>query len=154
MGSSLINKLDELGLAEQGVVTPSQKMFAAMRLQGRSNTTNEFEGGAAGSTGNAIPLATTFVSGTAGIRDYRKVLDELNPGDTLSLEHDRHDPNDPLRVIVSTSQGNQLGFLPKDQCATAASLIDAGKRLFAQVASIDEKQHWAEVSITLFMIDE
>ena len=32
MSGSLIDKLEELGLAEQGVVTPSQKMFAAMRL--------------------------------------------------------------------------------------------------------------------------
>ena len=153
MGSSLINKLEELGLAEQGVVTPAQKMFAAMRLQGRSNTTNEFEGSMTG-RGNAIPLAVTTISGTAGIRDYRKVLDELNPGDTLSLEHDRYDPAEPNRVLVSDPQGRQLGFLPKENCTMAASLLDAGKHLFAKVASIDEKQHWAEVSVTLFMLDE
>lgn len=154
MVSPLIEKLEELGLAEQGVVTPAQKMFAAMRLQGRSNTTNEYEGSAAGGRGNAIPLLSTTVAGTAGIQNYRQVLDELSPGTALVLARGQQNPGQELRVLVLDAQRRQLGYLPPEDAAVAASLLDAGKQLFARIASIDEKQHWAEVSITVFMQDD
>lgn len=152
MVSSLIEKLAELGLADQGVVTPAQKMFAAMRLQGKSNTTNEYEGNTATSTGNAIPLLSTTVAGTASIENYRQVLDELSPGTTLSLA--RIDTVDQAtHVHVCDAQGRQLGFLPADDASVVASLLGAGKHVFARVANIDEKPHWAEVAITVYMQD-
>ena len=153
MVSTLIEKLEELGLAEQGVVTPAQKMFAAMRLQGRSNTTNEYEGNGAGGRGNAIPLLSTTVAGTAGIQNYRQVLDELSPGATLVLVRENNDPGQAIRVTVLDAQRRHLGYLPPDDATVTASLLEAGKQLFARVASIDEKQHWAEVAITVFMQD-
>lgn len=153
LATALIEKLEDLGLAEQGVVTPAQKMFAAMRLQGRSNITNEYEGNTAGTTGNAIPLFTTMVAGTSSIQNYRQVLDELTPGDTLSLSFTAGGPGTPLAVYVHDPKGRQLGHLPNDDATITASLLSAGKQLFARVANIDEKQHWAEVAITVLMQD-
>ena len=153
MVSSLLEKLEELGLAEQGVVTPAQKMFAHMRLQGRSNTTNEYEGNQAHRRGNAIPLFSTTVAGTAGMQDYRHILDQLSPGDTLSLLQERNVQHEEARIAVCDTQTRQLGYLPAEDARVTASLLSAGKHLFARVGSIDEKQHWAEVAITVYLQD-
>ena len=152
MDGALIDKLEELGLAEQGVVSPAQKMFAQMRLSPQSSATNEYES-AHVLRGNAIPMLNTTLAGTAAIEDYRHVLDELHPSDTLELVRDPANESDEHAVALIDSKGRKVGFLPRGDNETVSNLMDAGKQLFAQVANIDEKHHWAEVAITVFLQD-
>ena len=151
MDGALIDKLEELGLAEQGVVSPAQKMFAQMRLNPQSSITNEHERGVV--HGNAIPMLSTTLAGTAAIDDYRHVLDELHPSDTLELVRDPANEADEHAVALIDAKGRKVGFLPRGDNETVSNLMDAGKQLFAQVANIDEKHHWAEVAITVFLQD-
>ena len=152
MDGSLIDKLEELGLAEQGVVSPSQKMFAHLRQEPQTSLTNEHEQ-ATGRRGNAIPMLSTTLAGTSNIDDYRHVLDELHPSDTLELVRDPANEADEHAVALIDARGRKVGFLPHGDNETVSNLMDAGKHLFAQVANIDEKHHWAEVAITVFLQD-
>ena len=152
MDGALIDKLEELGLAEQGVVSPAQKMFAQMRQGPQSSATNEYEN-ARVLRGNAIPMLSTTLAGTAAIDDYRHVLDELHPSDTLELVRDPSNEVDEHAVALIDAKGRKVGFLPHGDNETVSNLMDAGKQLFAQVANIDEKHHWAEVAITVFLQD-
>ena len=124
-----------------------------MRLAGTSPATNEHEGNSERSVGNAIPMLTTMVAGTANIEDYRRILDELHPSDTLELVRDTSNEHDARTVLILDGKGRKLGFLPHGDNEAVSSLMDAGKHLFAQVSNIDEKHHWAEVAITVFLQD-
>ena len=54
----------------------------------------------------------------------------------------------------AVAKGRKVGFLPRGESETVSNLMDAGKQLFAQIANIDEKHHWAEVAITVFLQDD
>ena len=153
MDGALIEKLEELGLAEQGVMSPAQKMFAHMRQNPQPGTTNEHERSRL-QRSNAIPMLSTTLAGTASIGDYRHVLDELHPSDTLELVRDPSNEADEHAVALIDAKGRKVGFLPRGESETVSNLMDAGKQLFAQIANIDEKHHWAEVAITVFLQDD
>ena len=93
-------------------------------------------------------LLSTFIAGYqyhAGPR----VEEDLHVGDALTLVREPDNPHDRLAVRLDW-HGEKLGYLPRNENAEIARLIDAGEALIARIAGIDhEAQPWERVRVVV-----
>jgi hypothetical protein len=72
-------------------------------------------------------------------------------GNTLQVERDCHNYYDPWAVRILTTSNDMLGFLPRNQNRTAASMADQGIRLSARIMSYhQDAAPWERLSISLW----
>jgi hypothetical protein len=99
-----------------------------------------------------IHLFDSFVAGTSFLKDSR-VLDEIRIGDKLTL---RREDNkfDSKAILVLTSVGQKLGYIPEKDNAIFARLMDAGKVLSATITDIRERSgNFRQISIGIYLVD-
>jgi hypothetical protein len=95
-------------------------------------------------------LLTTFIAGYqyhAGPR----VEEALRVGEPLGLAREPENPHDPLAVRLDW-QGHKLGYLPHNENAEIARLLDAGEALVASITGIDRAaEPWERVRVGVAM---
>ena len=77
-----------------------------------------------------------LVAGAAGAAQFHDAVlqgDGADPGSPLLLRRDPGNEHDPNAVRVETTDGAQLGWVPRDLAADLAPRIDAGERWSAVV---------------------
>jgi len=111
--------------------------------------------GGAGAT--PIP-ANSFCLGefnVAGFQHYNgmipKISNCLKTSQSLLIKRDDGNPFDPCALKILTPHGCMLGFIPKSQNRTAATLADQGVKLHAKVESYEEGfEPWERLTISLW----
>ncbi len=75
----------------------------------------------------------------AGIQYYQvnDVIDELAPATALKLRREPCNPHDDLAIEILTQTEVKLGYVPRHRNPVLARLMDAGKKLVAEVAVIN-----------------
>ena len=99
-----------------------------------------------------IHLFDTYVAGTSYLKDS-SVLDEIKAGDKLTL---RREDNkfDSKAILVLTSDGKKLGYVPEKDNVIFSRLMDAGKMLSATITEIKERSgNFRQISIGIFLVD-
>jgi hypothetical protein len=82
-----------------------------------------------------IFLLETHIAGL-GYYDLKQVTETLQVHDALQLRREAGNTYDELAIEVLTLSQSKLGYLPKHRNPILARLMDAGKSLLAEVASI------------------
>ena len=99
-----------------------------------------------------IHLFDTYVAGTSYLKDS-SVLDEIKSGDKLTL---RREDNkfDSKAILVLTSDGKKLGYVPEKDNVIFSRLMDAGKMLSATITEIRERSgNYRQISIGIYLVD-
>lgn len=99
-----------------------------------------------------IHLFDSYVAGTSFLKD-NGVLDEIKVGDKLTL---RREDNkfDSRAILVLTSDGRKLGYVPEKDNLIFSRLMDAGKALSATVAEIKERHgNFRQIAIGIYLVD-
>jgi len=91
-------------------------------------------------------LLTTFIAGYQ-YHAGPSLEEELRVGEPLTLVREPENPHDPFAVRLDW-QGRNLGYLPRNENAEIARLLDAGEALVASIAGIDrEAEPWERVRV-------
>ena len=94
-----------------------------------------------------VTLLDTYVAGTDHY-EARRVAGDLRPGEALVLRREPANAYDDLAIEVFTRAGAKLGYVPRADNEPFARLMDAGKRVEAEIAAVDPG-HWREIAMTL-----
>lgn len=115
-----------------------------------------------GSSGNApmptpysheIFLLETFIAGTSHVENMGELCRELAPEERLHLLRESKNEYDSNAIVVKTSDGAKLGYVPRVKNEVLARLLDGGKALYAVIQIIEPKDHWVRIVIKIFMQD-
>ena len=149
MDATLNAKLNELGLTQRGVLTPTQKMLAALESDGSPQSAIE----GAPDLRRAVALATVAVEGASHAGESAACAADLAVGSTLDLVHDVENPTSPHAVMLLDKQGRKLGYVPNVAGEVVCNLLAARKQLVARVEHIDAGSPTPEISVTVLMRD-
>ena len=90
-----------------------------------------------------------FCGCIAGLQyaDGRHIIDQLQPGDALTLMREPDNPHDGHAVRVNW-RDHKLGYIPRDQNHTIAALLDAASTLDAHIVAVNHgREPWQQVEI-------
>jgi len=102
-----------------------------------------------------IFLLECHVAGTTHVGDIEAKTKDLVVGDLLTLQRDPENTHDPLAIAVYTAKKERVGWVPQRKNAVFARLMDAGKFVYAKVASKElvEEDEWLDMRIKIYMRD-
>ncbi len=99
-----------------------------------------------------IHLFDSFVAGTSFLEDSG-VLDKVKVGDKLALRRENN-KFDSKAILILTSDGQKLGYIPEKDNLIFSRLMDAGKALFATITEIKERRgNFKQISIGIYLAD-
>ena len=102
-----------------------------------------------------IFLLECHVAGTTHVGDIEAKTKDLAEGDVLTLQRDPENKYDPLAIAVYTAKKERIGWVPQRKNAVFSRLMDAGKFVYAKVASKEhvEEDSWLDMRIKIYMRD-
>ena len=110
-------------------------------------------GGLALPYSNDIFLLDCHIAGTSHVEDINSIYPDLYIDQKIILRRESSNKHDGLAILVLTEDQKKLGYIPRDQNEVISRLMDAGKRLFAQIQSIKDKNGWKNINIKVYMSD-
>ena len=99
-----------------------------------------------------IMLARMHVAGTY-YYEAEQAAEGLSEGQRFGLRREPENEHDEFAIEVLTLEGHKLGYIPRQYNEIPARLMDAGKRLFVKMESMDRGETWLEIRLSLFMED-
>ena len=99
-----------------------------------------------------IMLAQMHVAGTHYYEE-KEVVEGLSAGQRFGLRREPENAHDEFAIEVLTTEGHKLGYIPRQYNEIPARLMDAGKRLFVQMESLERLGRWLEIRLSLYMED-
>lgn len=100
---------------------------------------------------NEIHLFDTYVAGTTHI-DEQSVFDSIEIGNKLILVREENKFDDRA-IIIQTSDGGKLGYVPEKDNLVFSRLMDAGKLLTAKIRSHEVKGTYHKIGIGIYLVD-
>ena len=102
-----------------------------------------------------IFLLECHVAGTTHVGDIDAKTKDLAEGDVLTLRRDPENKYDPLAIAVYTAKQERIGWVPQRKNSVFSRLMDAGKMLYAKVASKElvEEDGWVDMRMKIYMRD-
>ncbi len=98
-----------------------------------------------------IFLFDTYVAGTTHIEGIEELELHLNINDKLDFFREPDNPYDNRAIVIKTSGGVKIGYVPKQDNVIFSRLMDAGKLLFGRIASKEKKGSWVKIYIKVFL---
>ncbi|MBP7187703.1 MAG: HIRAN domain-containing protein [Ruminococcus sp.] len=99
-----------------------------------------------------IHLFDTYVAGVSYLKD-KSVLQEIKIKDRLTLQREDNKFDDKA-ILILTSDGKKLGYVPEKDNVIFSRLMDAGKLLVAYISSIQKKSiDYQRISIGIYLVD-
>ena len=109
-----------------------------------------------------ILLITVFVAGCTHVKGFARLSRKLKVDDRLKLIREPKNEYDERAILVKSPEGKKLGYIPRKHNTVIASLMDAGKSVFAVVREINFLEdfdgrmvplHYEELLIDVYMED-
>lgn len=85
-------------------------------------------------------LFDTYIAGTTHIPDMDELEPQLAVADRLSFFREPDNPHDPQAIVIKTSSGAKIGYVPQRDNVIFARLMDAGKLLFGTITTKEKKR--------------
>lgn len=98
-----------------------------------------------------IFLFDTYVAGTTHIEGIEELEPYLNPDDRLEFFREPDNKYDKQAIVIKTTDGVKIGYVPKQDNVIFARLMDAGKLLFGKITSKEKKGSWVKIYIKVFL---
>lgn len=103
---------------------------------------------------DSIYLMTTTIAGLFYTDNIDDLLDDLHIGDDLLFEREPNNQHDENAIIVNNPNGEKLGYIPRETNTVFARLMDAGKKIFGIVKTLnDDDNYYDRVMVDVFMED-
>ena len=98
-----------------------------------------------------IFLFDTYVAGTSHVEGIKDLEPRLNIDDKLEFFREPDNPHDAKAIVIKNADGVKIGYVPKADNAIFSRLMDAGKLLFARIASKKMKGNWLKIEIKVYL---
>ena len=98
-----------------------------------------------------IFLFDTHVAGTGYIEGIKELEPHLNIDDKLDFFREPDNPHDSRAIVIKNASGVKIGYVPKIDNAVFSRLMDAGKLLFARIASKERSGNWLKIEIKVYL---
>ena len=98
-----------------------------------------------------IFLFDTYIAGTTHIEGIEELAVYLNVDDKLDFFREPDNPYDEQAIMIKTTNGVKLGYVPKQDNVIFARLMDAGKLLFGRISHKETKGRWVKIKIKVFL---
>lgn len=99
-----------------------------------------------------IHLFDTYVAGVSYLKD-KSVLENIKIKDRLTLQREDNRFDDKA-ILILTSEGKKLGYVPEKDNIIFSRLMDAGKMLVAYITDIKKRSiDYQQISIGIYLVD-
>jgi hypothetical protein len=98
-----------------------------------------------------IYLFDTHVAGTSHIEGIDELEPFLNIEDKLEFFREPDNAFDPQAIVIKTTDGVKIGYVPEKDNVIFARLMDAGKLLFGRITSKKFEGKWLKMEIKIFL---
>lgn len=99
-----------------------------------------------------IHLFDTYIAGVSYLKD-KTVLQEIKIKDRLTLQREDNKFDDKA-ILILTSDGKKLGYVPEKDNIIFSRLMDVGKLLVAYITEIKKKSiDYLQISIGIYLAD-
>lgn len=98
-----------------------------------------------------IFLFDTYIAGTTHIEGIEELEPHLNIEDKLDFFREPDNRYDKEAIMIKTSGGVKIGYVPKQDNVIFARLMDAGKLLFGRISYKEKKGKWVKIKIKVFL---
>ena len=99
-----------------------------------------------------IHLFDTYVAGVSYLKD-KTVLENIKIKDRLTLQREDNKFDDKA-ILILTSEGKKLGYVPEKDNIIFSRLMDAGKMLVAYITEIKKRSiDYQQISIGIYLVD-
>ena len=98
-----------------------------------------------------IFLFDTYVAGTTHIEGIEELEPHLLEDDRLEFFREPDNQHDKQAIVIKTVDGVKIGYVPRQDNAIFARLMDAGKLLFGKITSKEKKGAWVKIYIKVFL---
>ena len=130
-------------MAHELITTKQQELVSVLDKQGIGELLKPLS--------KEIHLFDSFVAGTAKLADDTAIK-KVNVGDKLTLQREESKFDD-YAVMILSSEGEKIGYIPEKDNRIFARLMDAGKLLIAKVQKIDQKGSFFQIGIGIYLVD-
>lgn len=98
-----------------------------------------------------IYLFDTHVAGTSHVEGIMELEPYLDIGDRLNFFREPDNTYDPKAIVIKTSNGVKIGYVPECDNVIFSRLMDAGKLLFGKITDKKIKGKWLKIKIRIFL---
>ncbi len=98
-----------------------------------------------------IFLFDTFVAGTSHIEGIEELSEFLEVDEVLEFYREVDNSFDDMAIVIKTTSGVKIGYIPKTDNVIFARLMDAGKLLFGKVSDKSLKGTWVKIKIKVYL---
>ena len=95
-------------------------------------------------------LLDTHVAGTSYIPTLDRKMAHVDPGTLLTMVREPDNPVDPKAILIMTTEGQKIGYVPRAENSTMAVMMDVGHTLFARVMEIEEHGRWTKIAVQIY----
>ncbi|MCK9221794.1 MAG: HIRAN domain-containing protein [Limnochordia bacterium] len=100
-----------------------------------------------------IFLVETHVAGTSYVDNIDDIEEKLIPGTKLHFFREPENIYDNLAIVIKDTEGNKVGYLPKETNQIIARLMDAGKLIYGVVEDKERFGKWVKITIQVYLQD-
>ena len=98
-----------------------------------------------------IFLFDTYVAGTTHIEGIEELEQNLKVNDKLDFFREPDNRYDKQAIVIKTTNGLKIGYVPKQDNLIFSRLMDAGKLLFGKISAKEKKGSWIKIEIKVFL---
>ncbi|MGI6721867.1 MAG: HIRAN domain-containing protein [Anaerovoracaceae bacterium] len=98
-----------------------------------------------------IFLFDSYIAGTSHVEGIEELEPQLQIGEKLSFFREPDNEYDDKAIVVKTSDGKKLGYVPRRDNAVFARLMDAGKLLFGKITKKEIFGNWRGIYIDIYL---
>ncbi len=98
-----------------------------------------------------IFLFDTYVAGTTYVEGIEELEPYLNVEDKLDFFREPDNQYDKQAIVIKTTSGVKIGYVPKQDNVIFARLMDAGKLLFGRISAKEKKGSWVKIDIKVYL---
>ncbi len=98
-----------------------------------------------------IYLFDSHVAGTTFISGIKELEPHLNIDDRLEFFREPNNEYDSKAIVIKTTNGVKIGYVPKEDNVIFSRLMDAGKLLFGRITNKEIKGNWVKIDIKIFL---
>ena len=100
-----------------------------------------------------IFLMECHIAGTSYRDNIKEIEAGLKENDLLVFKRDPDNKYDELAIMILDTEGQMVGYVPRDKNEVVARLMDAGKLIFGKLESKEWYDKWLKADIRVYMRD-
>lgn len=109
------------------------------------------EGGSLSLPDEEILSLECVVAGTTFLENLNEIERLIEKGQRLDLKREQDNKHDSFAIAIYNSQGDKLGYIPRNKNEILARLMDAGKWFSAKVQDKVWEGNWLKIELEIYL---